>query len=277
MFSDWGDGEPAEMEIEGPNPFGRPAMLVTPRPFTHLEFRAVGESDDGRRLWGGSAAIFLSMYLHQIGMRKRIDDPTVDGNFLDLDVVYVGQSLATGGALGQRLANHSTLQRILADTQQLSLHLEVWVVVMRFASYNTLGTSGPWSMDADEVSSEAHLEAVYKAEFGEKEVTALTEAALIRYFQPEYNKVFKYHFPKPLHESYRTVYDLDLNSVGFEFESFDPIGCRLKSEAVEPDFVHTVLFSLDENNRERFFNFQGGGSGSGDQFYVERPAGPPSH
>lgn len=273
-LSDWGDGDPASIVIEGPNPWGQIVRLRTDPPHSELSFVVDNDEGEPEILLSTSAAVFLAAYLAGGNMKQRMDDPTVDGNLLDLDVVYVGQSLDEGGVLGRRLANHSTLQRILADTQKRSPHLEVWVVIMQFIGYNTMGALGPWSISVNEADSFAHLENVHTTKLGLGEVTALVEAALIRYFQPAYNKTFKYHFPKMLHTSYQSVYQLDFNSVGFEFETYDPIGVRLKSDFVEPNFVHTALFSLEPGDeRRRFFDFWEGVD-AGSPFYVDRPDSP---
>ena len=47
----------------------------------------------------------------------------------------------------------------------------------------------------------------------------LAKAALIRNFQPPYNKVFKITFPSPAHKTYSQCYDLDLNAVIVEVDT----------------------------------------------------------
>lgn len=58
-----------------------------------------------------------------------------------------------------------------------------------------------------------------------------------------------------MHKTYRQVYDLDVNSVGIDFETLTTVGIRLKSRVVEPTFIHAGMFALhDKAERRRFFD-----------------------
>ena len=76
-----------------------------------------------------------------------------------------------------------------------------------------------------------------------------TEAALIRYFEPEYNQKFRNSFPNPAHSSYASCYDLDVHSVSVGFAT-DAISARVYTHKVKPAKLHGINFAL-QNSEER--------------------------
>ncbi|MDV6263952.1 hypothetical protein [Rhodococcoides yunnanense] len=251
VMADLGDGESVTVALSGPNPFGFPLVLVSKSPYTVMELH----DEAGRLVTGATTAMWFSMYLQTTMGLDRMNATLLDVELFDLDVVYVGQSQDEGGALASRLQNHKTLQRVMADTHQNAPHLDVWVVPMQFATYNKMSSFGSWSGSEGDEQSLTHMSAFEDAALDVSVVTALAEAAMIRYFQPEFNEKFIDTFPEPLHKTYRQVYDLDLNSVGIDFETLTTVGIRLKSRVVEPTFIHAGLFAMhDEAERRRFFD-----------------------
>ncbi|WP_153302947.1 beta/alpha barrel domain-containing protein [Aeromicrobium choanae] len=271
LTADLGAGESNTVHLRGVNPFGQPLRLVAKAPFTVMELH----NEDGDLVSGAPTAMWFAKYLQSVMGSRRMDATAVDEALFDLDVVYVGQSQDAGGAIRSRLQNHGTLQKIMADTNQNAPHLDVWVVLMQFETLNKMAIFGPWTGSQGDKKSLEHAAAVHSAELDPSVITALSEAALILYFQPEFNDKFKDHFPEPLHKTYREVYDLDMNSVGIEFETLATIGIRLKSRVVEPVFIHTGLFALhDQAARRRFFDLDGWTSVA-DATYLKR--GPSSN
>ena len=79
---------------------------------------------------------------------------------------------------------------------------------------------------------------------------------MIRYFQPEYNKIFKDTFPNPAHKTYAECYDLDINSVAVELNTEDSY-CRLWSEAVPPRWTHFIHYALHSRaERQAMFDIE---------------------
>lgn len=255
LTADLGGGYSNTVTLSGPNPFGSPLKLVSSWPHTIMELH----DEAGDLVSGGPTAMWFSMYLQQTMGLGRMDATELDEAIFDLEVMYVGQSQDAGGALRSRLQTHKTLQRVMADTQQNAPHLDVWVVPMQFATYNKMSTFGSWVGTEGDEQSMAHLNSFEQALLDVSVVTALAEAALIRYFQPEFNENFVNTFPKPLHKTYRKVYDLDVSAVGLDFETLTTFGTRLKSRVVQPTFIHAGLFALhDEADRRRFFDLDDG-------------------
>jgi hypothetical protein len=100
----------------------------------------------------------------------------------------------------------------------------------------------------------AHIRRVLNEPLTEQQMINFTEAALIKYFQPEYNKLFKDSFPNPAHSTYSECYDIDLNTVSVEFNT-EALHFQLWSAAVEPRWTHLATFPL-HSREERMYMFQ---------------------
>ena len=114
----------------------------------------------------------------------------------DLHVLYVGQGVGrTGSKLAiDRLSNHATLQRILADMQTYSPDTEVLLLLYRFdLSRTIISTGGDMNLDvaAEVEEDDLHLKQLCDARIGRRARISLAEAALINYFQPTYNVTFR--------------------------------------------------------------------------------------
>ena len=71
-----------------------------------------------------------------------------------------------------------------------------------------------------------------------------------------FNDRFKGTFPRADHVTYGELYELDFNSVGFEFDGLHTVSTRLFSGHVERKFFHAHLFRLhDAAERAGFLDF----------------------
>lgn len=212
---------------------------------------------EGEVVAGWSAAGYLAK-ARSLGSPSLGDAEGLDTEFLDLKVVYVGQSTDESGAAGARLLRHETLQKVVSEVQHYTPHLETWLVLLDFGSTANIGLMGAWTGTEGADASSAHFLDAFRAKPTEKQRIALIEAALIRYFDPPYNTRFRETFPKPLHTTYSYVYELDFNIVGVEVHSTSMIGCRLYSDAVAVAPFHLLYFQLqDPDVRRTFFNIAG--------------------
>lgn len=114
----------------------------------------------------------------------------------DLHVLYVGQRIGrTGTRLAiDRLSNHATLQRILADMHTYKPEAEVLLLLYRFDRSRTIvSTGGDMNLEvaAGAEEDELHLEQLCDARIDRRARISLAEAALINYFQPSYNVTFR--------------------------------------------------------------------------------------
>lgn len=120
----------------------------------------------------------------------------LEADHRDMNVLYVGQGIGkvhTRTAV-DRLLNHTTLQRILAETSTNSPELEVSILLYRFEHGRTMISNGgdlnaePIASDQDET---AHFERLRNVRLNRDEVVTLAEAALINHFKPHYNTLLK--------------------------------------------------------------------------------------
>lgn len=86
----------------------------------------------------------------------------------------------------------------------------------------------------------------------EAEKISLYEAALIRYFYPEYNKEFKDSFPSTNLKILQDCYHKDFSAVVAEI-CIDDLPFMLFSEAVGAKFHHVARHHLHEEEDRRMF------------------------
>jgi hypothetical protein len=177
---------------------------------------------------------------------------------VDLEILYIGQAYGKDGSRTspQRLAKHETLQKIYSEAIANFPDMEIWIVLFIFTEMLIASIDGR-DVGADMSPGEdtAHIDRVFQTSISESHRINYCEAALIRYFQPEYNDRFKDSFPTPAHGSYAECYKLNLHSVAVEVDSRN-LGLRFWSKSVAPDWVHMPFFSLrSEQERKGFWGF----------------------
>jgi len=178
-------------------------------------------------------------------------------NVLDLNVLYIGQAFGTDGKrlASDRLISHSTLQSIYCDFFDKRPTDEIWLILWQFEPYY-MSMMGAPTKGANIGFEESYqqLEKVLKEDIPMDQKITITEAILIRYFSPLYNKEYKTTFPKNYHSSYDFCYKLDLNSASFELET-KSFGTRLYSDVIRPNEFHIGMYPLhNQNERKDVFN-----------------------
>lgn len=176
--------------------------------------------------------------------------------FLELisfEVLYIGQSFGREGSRTalDRLLKHETLQKIYSKSINQSPDQEIWLFLLNFEQTKII-TIDPlqeyYGTSLDE--NNRHLEKAFLEEISEEQKINFTEAALIRYFQPEYNKIYKINFPSSEHKTYSECYELDINTISFEIET-QRTGCIIKSTQVPPKWVHSAEFPLHSSEERK--------------------------
>lgn len=177
---------------------------------------------------------------------------------MDLEVLYIGQSYGDNGkrTAPERLLQHSTLQKIYSEAIQHNPAHEIWLNLLSFERTMITSMDGtiknPRSTGNDDSRKAAlAMNKFMNNELDEHQIINFTEASLIKYFKPNYNKEYKDKFPHPGHKSYSECYDLDINSVCFEIET-DCIGTRLYTTSISPAFTHMASFTME--TREKRIN-----------------------
>ena len=240
--------ERESFSLEVPNQLGPDIRLRTEYPYTEFWIDGV----NGENLMHATVAAFMA----DIGLH---------GEDLDLEVLYVGQSYGKDGDRNaiDRLQAHATLQSIYSEAVRRSPDKEIWLVLLSFERYligSLDGSEKAPLMTEDEDS--AHIHNVIHNPITMQQEINFTEAALIRYFRPDYNEIFKDTFPSSGHTTYDQCYKLDLNHLGVEIQT-ESIHSRLWSKAVSAQWTHIARFALhDEAERRSMFDLSPGVNGT---------------
>lgn len=120
---------------------------------------------------------------------------------------------------------------------------------------NTLLTSfNPKAPNKDKKKDNARIKSgVDKLyDMTEAEKVSLYEAAMIRYFQPEFNKQLKNSFPSTNLKILQDCYQKDFQAVVAEF-CMEPFAFRLYSDAIGMQPNHFAYFDLQKDEDRRGF------------------------
>ena len=232
-------------------------------PYPHTEY--IFKEKEGNIVAHGKAALLLLQNistLKEINLYKQKFQKINDlQNLLSFEVLYVGQSYGEDGSRNalDRLQDHQTLQKIYFESNKKNPDKDIWIVLCSFEK-SVITTIDPtqnnYGVSIEE--SDRHLFSVCNkvmnddAGITEKQSINFTEAALIRYFQPEYNEKFKNNFPDYSHSSYSECYDLDINSVIIELSTdLERMQFKLHSLKIPPDFNHLIHFSLHSKDERK--------------------------
>ncbi|HIF9182371.1 TPA: hypothetical protein ACX6QL_003476 [Photobacterium damselae] len=186
----------------------------------------------------------------------------------DLEVLYVGQGYGQDGdrlAL-DRLKDHSTLQRILADTLHEKPDHEVQLLLFRYEHHRKF-VSSDGDLDIEPTASEkentSYVEDIMDARLTRKSRILLAEAGLIRYFEPMYNKIYKKTFPSQKHKVLEELLVYDFSGLAIQVNTQN-IKTRLYSSKVSTRFdafsvlhpyVHLAKIPLySKEERESFLH-----------------------
>jgi hypothetical protein len=203
---------------------------------------------DGEKVLTCNAAVFL----------QSVPRYYTNAEFLDLEILYIGQSYGVEGArtAPDRLKSHSTLQGIYAEAIQKNPDCEIWLALTSFQQLNLMMFDGRTKFTEQELMEDkerfrkVHHKLNYEG-INEQQKINFTEAALIKYFQPPYNIEYKSTFPNPAHKTYAECYELDINSVAIELDTYESLNCYLYSEAANTRFIHMQHFFLHSHEERR--------------------------
>ncbi|QRO31674.1 hypothetical protein [Chromobacterium violaceum] len=169
-------------------------------------------------------------------------------NHANFEVLYVGQAFGKNGErlAIDRLAAHTTLQRIMAETAEEDPAYEVLLLLFRFEhSRNIISSAGDFSVEPTATSQEEseHLLKASNTKIDRKTRITLAEAALINHFKPKYNTMHKDSFRasnmKKL-KSLKNLFKNDLTAVMVEINSIN-FGGKLFTETRRPRTVEDVF------------------------------------
>ena len=224
------------------------AVAVTISPYPHREILTLDANGKTVRRLPASAICFGSA------------GPIDHSNLRQFKVLYIGQAFAKGNRSAfQRLQSHSTLQKILAEMSYNDPDSEVFLMMFDYLPYRTIIHMDPRSKDAiDDESDSARFYSIEENPLTKRQQICLVEAALIRYFSPLYNEIFKESFPSSNQKLLQQCYKLDFAGLIVEINT-DELLFKLYSDSVEPSMHHIAYIDLlGHLDRLGFFHFQVG-------------------
>jgi hypothetical protein len=175
-------------------------------------------------------------------------------------VLYVGQAFAEGrrSAL-DRLQSHSTLQKILAQGQYNNPDCEIFILMFEYVPYRLIAQMDGRARRAirGERDSDRFF-SILQNPLTQHQQVCLAEAALIRYFSPEYNVAYKESFPSETHMILQQCYALDFSALIVEINTED-LGFTLRSDTIPPKQHHIAQIDLlGRQERLGFFHLSDG-------------------
>lgn len=182
---------------------------------------------------------------------KRVGE-SADG--FSFKVKYIGQAFGSDGNRNalDRLLKHETFQKIAVLGAPSGFRLHILLLEVK-TDTTLITTFNPWAVEKDDGARvKAGLEKVFGT--SEQEQVALFEASFIRYFEPEFNKIFKYSFPSTTLNVLQDCYAKDFSALFSEI-SLEGIPFKLCSEKVESRWNHIAKHDLHRDADRRVFFF----------------------
>jgi hypothetical protein len=172
---------------------------------------------------------------------------------INFEVKYVGQAYGQDGSRNaiDRLLKHETLQKIALKGVPDGYRLTLLLLAVQ-PNNQLMTTINPFAKNSDEGSEriQSGLKKLFNT--SEEERISLYEAALIRYFYPEFNKEFKDSFPSTNLKILQDCYNKDFCTVVAEI-CIDELPFRLWSQAVKPAVHHIAKHNLHKDEDRRMF------------------------
>lgn len=172
------------------------------------------------------------------------------------EVLYIGQAVGKNGSRNavERLKNHSTLQKILAQTFYNNPDQEIMLFMYAFeheSVYSSLDGRAGLKDDLD--GNDERFKHAIQNRPSKNQSINMIEAALIRYFQPIYNEKFKLSKISPKLKALERCYKLDMSGLIVELNT-ENLSYSLYSKAIKKKFHHIVKIDLvSHQQRSSFF------------------------
>jgi hypothetical protein len=223
---------------------GEPNGKIEYSPYPHNTFSIINEA----HTMGPFPAHLVSLVCEEIS----------DLSLRDLEVMYVGMSYGEDGSRSakDRLKNHSTLQKVLADMSADEPESETLLVLVEYEppiSIITFDGRDKSLLEENDRDVIRDLKKQNEVIDGKTEI-ALAEAGLIKYFKPRYNDKYKNNFPDRAHTITESLYSIDFTAFVVELDTED-VSVRLFSEYMRPGYHHIASYDLhDLSVRKSFFD-----------------------
>lgn len=183
-------------------------------------------------------------------------------NFL---VDYIGHSLGEDGCKGaiERLIGrsnrrdaHEHLQHIALETISKHPDHEIFIGLFSYEFQQKFAVGGysPFEPVHSIDEEPDRIDRFMDARIERAHRIKMAEAALIRYFQPEFNNHYKDRFPANDHTILNPLRDLDITGIYISVDT-EENAAILYTAAAEPSMQHTALYPIVSNeDRASFFD-----------------------
>lgn len=171
--------------------------------------------------------------------------------FLDFEILYIGQSIRNSNkpVIDRLKKRHKTLKKILDSTNYNNPNKEIYFVLCSFVMDGTIKIKGDFNAEKGE-RQRLNDFMTGGLKLTPKQETTLTEAALIKYFEPLYNVHYKNSFPNRQNKSYNECYKLDLNAVSVELNT----ELYFFSEKIKTNKFHIMSYPFNKDaDRQKLF------------------------
>lgn len=172
---------------------------------------------------------------------------------ITFNVKYIGQAYGQDGSRNaiDRLLKHETLQKIALKGTPPGYRLTLLLLAIQ-PDNQLITRMNPFAKNGDSGDSRIQQGLDKASNTTEAEKISLYEAALIRYFYPEFNKTFKDSFPSTNLAILQDCYDKDFGAVVAEI-NIDDLPFILFSDNVEPKFNHVAFHHLHKSEDRKMF------------------------
>lgn len=184
-------------------------------------------------------------------MQARLNN---ESKAITFKVKYIGQAYGQDGSRNavDRLLKHETLQKIALKGVPKGYNLTLLMLAIQPGN-QLITVMNPFAKNGDSGDQRIKQGLDKLHSTNEAERISLYEAALIRYFYPEYNKEFKDSFPSTNLKILQDCYSKDFSAVVAEI-CIDELPFILFSEAIAPKLYHIAKHHLHkEEDRKMFF------------------------
>lgn len=184
---------------------------------------------------------------------------------ISMKVLYIGKSTGIKqkkNAL-ERVKKHNTLQKILADRNAKYPDRSVLIGLFNFSPVRLYSFID--GMDQSKIFDDEdffRLTRISNFKLSLEQKTAIIEAALIRYFEPEYNEKLKKDLPAKKSKILAECYTFDISAILIKFwtadENIPNLNYYLYSDKVTQKTKHNISIELiDPEIRKGFFSIGG--------------------
>jgi hypothetical protein len=159
----------------------------------------------------------------------------------DLEVLYIGKGLKKSAK--DRLENHATLQKILADVNSYEPDMEIFALVYSFDRAKKHGLQKNQQkpeIQGDEVAKE-HYNKIFNFKPSLDLQVALIEASLISYFRTDRYNTHYIDFPQNLYKLFSEFYEMDFAALIINIDNENIGNQRIFSQTVSPNPNHQII------------------------------------